>query len=410
MVYPEHISMDDYHYELSQERIAEYPVKERDHSRLLLLKHDGISEDNFFNVDKHLPEGSLMVFNNTRVIRARLVFHKETGACIEVFCLEPVLPTHEINNTFESSSPVSWKCLIGNAKKWKSGRLSMPLSQDGRGNHLYAERAGEVDGAFLVKLSWDSSESSFAEIIEAAGKVPLPPYIEREAEEEDVNRYQTIYAAHNGSVAAPTAGLHFTEGVMHKLADRKIDFASVVLHVGAGTFKPVSHKDIRDHEMHTEQIIVSRELLQTLLNKKDRPLIAVGTTSVRTLESLYWYGVILETDPGAELSIGQWLPYRENMKDISKVAALNNILNYMDRNGVNEISGVTRVIIVPGYRFRIVDILITNFHMPKSTLLLLVAAFAGDGWKDAYDFALEKKFRFLSYGDSCLFFRRDQNL
>jgi S-adenosylmethionine:tRNA ribosyltransferase-isomerase len=410
MVYPEHISMDDYHYDLSQERIAEYPVEERDHSKLLLMKHDGISEDSFYNVHHHLPEESLMVFNNTRVIRARLVFKKETGARIEVFCLEPVLPTHEINSAFESPSPVSWKCLIGNAKKWKSGRLSMPLSPDGRGNHLYAERAGEVDGAFLVKFSWESPASSFAKIIEAAGKVPLPPYIERETDDEDVNRYQTIYAAHNGSVAAPTAGLHFTERVMQNLAARTIDFANVILHVSAGTFKPVSHKDIRDHEMHTEQIVISRELLQALMHKKERRVIAVGTTSVRTLESLYWYGVILEADPEAELSIDQWLPYRKNMKDISKVSALNNVLNYMDRNGVNEISGVTRVIIVPGYHFRIVDILITNFHMPKSTLLLLVAAFAGDGWKDAYDFALGKKFRFLSYGDSCLFFRKDQNL
>lgn len=396
------INMEDYAYPLPQERIAEYPVEQRDHSRLLITNTDGIFQDHFYALKNHLPDHGLMVFNNTRVIRARLLFRKDTGARIEVFCLEPVEPTAEINRAFENSSGVTWKCLIGNAKKWRSGILELQLGDA----VLYAERMGEKENTFLVRFSWDPPDLSFAHIIEEAGKIPLPPYIDREAEEEDATRYQTIYAKYNGSVAAPTAGLHFTDEVMTSLREKKIRFGNVILHVGAGTFKPVADKDIRDHRMHTEQLIIRRELILQLL---DQPgyILAVGTTSMRTLESLFWYGQLLQNNPEADFSIGQWTPYSE-AKPVSAASALGNVLSYMDRKGLEELSGDTSLIIVPGYQFHLVDILLTNFHMPKSTLLLLVAAFAGDVWKDSYTHALEHDFRFLSYGDSCLFFRKPQ--
>lgn len=398
------INIDNYNYELPRERIAEYPVSRRDSSQLLVMDGRAIRSDHFYNIHNYLPQGGLMVFNNTRVIRARLMFRKDTGARVEVFCLEPVEPTAEINHAFEAGAPVVWKCLIGNAKKWRSGQLTLDLGE--RAGNMYAERTGERDGAFLVQFSWDSDGLSFAEVIEKAGRVPLPPYIDREAEEDDKERYQTIYARHDGSVAAPTAGLHFTDEVLGKLAKRDTAFGNVVLHVGAGTFKPVSADDIRQHDMHTEQIIIHRELLEAILKNKGH-LTAVGTTSMRTLESLYWYGELLENDSRAVFSIPQWQPYAEKGHVISTEKALNNILDRMNSDNVNHISGDTSLIIVPGYEFRIADILVTNFHMPKSTLLLLVAAFVGDRWKGAYAYAMNNDFRFLSYGDSCLFFRRD---
>lgn len=402
----QHISMEAYNYDLPQGRIAEYPVEQRDHSKLLILSDKSPAEDVFYNLSKHLPSGGLMVFNNTRVIRARLVFYKETGARIEVFCLEPVLPTSEISKAFETTSPVTWKCMIGNAKKWRSGKLSMSMEVDGVESILYAERVGQQDGVFLVEISWDPGETSFAAMIEATGKIPLPPYIEREAEEEDANRYQTIYANHDGSVAAPTAGLHFTTEVMDSLKSKDIAFDNVILHVGAGTFKPVSHEDIRDHEMHTEQIIIEKHLIESILSNNG-PLTAVGTTSVRTLESLYWYGSVLENDPDASFSVQQWQPYKTD-NPVSPSRSLRNILEMMEKRQISVISGNTSLIIVPGYDFKLVDIMLTNFHMPKSTLLLLVAAFTANRWTEAYDYALENEFRFLSYGDSCLFFRQDQ--
>ncbi len=404
MSLPDKICMEEYFYDLPQSRIAAYPVAQRDHSKLLIRKGQELGQDKFYNVSDHLPPGGLMVFNNTRVIRARLLFKKDTGARIEVFCLEPVSPSPEINSAFEATSGTKWKCLIGNAKKWRSGTLSMRIGK----TELRAERIGEMDGAFLVSFSWDPPELSFAHIIEAAGKIPLPPYIEREADEEDARRYQTIYAAHNGSVAAPTAGLHFTEEVMQKLEGIGISFANVILHVGAGTFKPVSDENIRDHEMHTEQIIIGKTLINQILKNQGK-LTAVGTTSMRTLESLYWFGNMLSADENAVFSVSQWTPYEEGPKQ-SATEALRAVLRYMDKKGLDEISGDTSLIIVPAYKFRIVDILLTNFHMPRSTLLLLVAAFVGEGWKDAYKYALDHEFRFLSYGDSCLFFRKDQNL
>jgi len=402
----EFINIEDYNYDLPQGRIAEYPVEQRDQSQLLVMESESISFDHFYNIHEHIPSGGMMVFNNTKVIRARLVFRKETGARIEIFCLEAVEPSAEINIAFECGSPVVWKCLIGNAKKWRSGRLEMQLDDDSK---LFVERVGGADGAFLVMFSWDEQGRSFADIIEAAGNVPLPPYIEREAEEDDIQRYQTIYARHDGSVAAPTAGLHFTEEVFRNLKEKKLSFDNVTLHVGAGTFKPVSNSDIRDHEMHMEQIIISRQLIASILNNSGH-LTAVGTTSMRTLESLYWYGVMLEKDKDAVFSISQWFPYQDDNLILSKEKALQNILERMQVGQADVIAGDTSLIIVPGYKFHIADILITNFHMPKSTLLLLVAAFAGERWKQAYEQALKNDFRFLSYGDSCLFYRTDYKL
>jgi S-adenosylmethionine:tRNA ribosyltransferase-isomerase len=400
--------MEEYAYDLPQHRIAEYPAEERDASKLLVNGPQGPSEDVFSNLPKHLPDDGILVFNNTRVIRARLVFYKESGARIEVFCLEPVAPTYEIAGAFEARSPVVWKCLIGNAKKWRSGSLKMKLQTDEGPAILEVERKGDSEGDFLVEFKWTPARLSLAEVLEAAGKVPLPPYIDREVEQDDSERYQTIYAEHNGSVAAPTAGLHFTENVLDQIKNKNIEIANVVLHVSAGTFKPVSHDDIRDHEMHTEQVIISKKLVESLLNNKGK-LTAVGTTSMRSLESLYWYGNELESNPDADFDVKQWQPY-ENRPQVSVDRALRNILSRMERRGGSETRGQTSLIIVPSYKFKLVDVLVTNFHMPKSTLLLLVAAFSGERWKEAYQFALENNFRFLSYGDSCLFFRNDQNL
>ncbi len=401
------INMEGFNYDLPQHRIAEYPVEKRDSSRLLIMREKIPAEDVFNKLPGYLPDGGMMVFNDTRVIRARLVFYKETGARIEVFCLEPVLPSSEIAKSFETSSPVTWKCLIGNARKWRSGKLRMMLDGPAGKINFEAEKTSDIDGAFLVRFNWEPPDLSFAEVLEAAGKVPLPPYIEREVEEEDVNRYQTIYARQDGSVAAPTAGLHFTDEVLNNLREKNILIDHVTLHVSAGTFKPVSHDDIRDHEMHTEQIIISRGLITSLLSNKES-LTAVGTTSMRTLESLYWFGNVLGNDPEASFDVKQWQPY-EDGPQVSSQEALKNVLQHMDQKGISEISGTTSLIIVPSYQFRIVDILLTNFHMPKSTLLLLVAAFVGETWRDAYTYAMKHDFRFLSYGDSCLFFRKDQN-
>jgi S-adenosylmethionine:tRNA ribosyltransferase-isomerase len=398
--------MENYEYDLPGDRIADHPVGRRDRSRLLVMEGDQPREDVFSNIHRYLPEGSLLVFNDTRVVRARLVFHKSTGARIEIFCLEPILPASEISQAFRVKGPVIWKCMIGNARKWRNGKLGIQLDGPHGTVYLEAERMGHSDGAFLVRFTWEPSSLTFAHVLEAAGKVPLPPYIERDAEEDDAVRYQTIYARNDGSVAAPTAGLHFTDEVLSSLNDKGIGTSRLTLHVSAGTFKPVEHDDIRDHHMHTEQILIPRTLVESLIIS-DRRVIAVGTTSMRTLESLYWYGVLLETDPGAAFHIRQWLPY-ESKTGINREKALRNVLEHMEDKGLEQIHGSTGLIIVPSYTFSIVDILITNFHMPRSTLLLLVAAFAGEHWRTAYDYALDKGFRFLSYGDSCLFFRNDQ--
>jgi len=403
------LNMGHYAYELPQERIADYPVAERDLSRLLVMRSDLPEEDVFRNLTAYLPEGGMMVFNDTRVIRARLIFRKATGARIEVFCLEPLEPTAEISTAFGTASPVVWKCLVGNARKWRSGKLLMELDTPEGPVSFYAEKLGETDGTFVVRFSWDPAVYPFARVIEEAGKVPLPPYIHREAEDGDISRYQTVYARYDGSVAAPTAGLHFTDTVLDAVRSKDILTGNVTLHVSAGTFKPVSHDDIHDHEMHTEQLIISRRLVEDLLANRGS-VTAVGTTSMRTLESLYWYGQMLAENPEAGFHVTQWYPYREGTGYTAAEKSLRLILKYMSDHGLEEIHGTTSLIIIPSYRFRIVDILVTNFHMPRSTLLLLVAAFAGERWREAYRYALAHGFRFLSYGDSCLFYRNDSSL
>jgi len=375
----------------------------------LLIYQDGtIMESIFTKLADFIPENSLLVFNDTKVIHARLEFRKETGAAIEIFCLEPVEPTSEIQSAFLQKGFSVWKCLVGNAKRWKNGYLEKILNQNGHHFRLKAEKINQANEDFLICFSWEPQDMTFAEVLELAGLVPLPPYISRKADEMDVTRYQTIYAHYDGSVAAPTAGLHFTEKVFSNLGKKNIKREYVTLHVGAGTFKPVTADILAKHSMHTEQILLTKQIIQNLIQHKDGKIIAVGTTTMRTLESLYWFGVKLIKNHGlcSSFEINQWEPYEQSgFDDISYRDSLAAIINYMDKNKYTTLSGSTQLIIVPGYRFRIAQGIITNFHQPQSTLLLLIAAFIGQEWERAYRYALDHQFRFLSYGDSCLFYR-----
>lgn len=396
------IDISGFNYELPPDKIALHPAEPRDSSRLLVYSHGKISSSLFSSLPDYMEDGCMMVLNNTRVIRARLQFRKQGGAAIEIFCLEPC--KEEINTGLSRSSPASWVCLIGNKKKWKSGPLNKVIYTNQGEIKLVARMDGEKDDAFIVKFEWEPAHVTFSEVLDGTGVVPLPPYINRAPEENDKNAYQTIYANHNGSVAAPTAGLHFTESTFRKLLQKNIILRYVTLHVGAGTFKPVSGNDVRQHVMHAEEILMDKKLIEDLLLNMERKIIAVGTTSVRTLESIYWFGVDLSKNGNAEFSIDQWQPYRGNRQPpLSRQQALENILLYMQKNLLDQITGKTDMIIVPGYKFRMTDGIITNFHLPKSTLLLLIAAFLGDDWKKIYHYALSHDFRFLSYGDCCLF-------
>jgi len=398
------IDIEEYKYELPEERIAQYPAKERDSSRLLLYNKGNVSEDLFSNIVDYLPSGSLLVFNNTKVIRARLLFRKETGAAIEIFCLEPLLPA-DYEQSFGSKKPVEWKCIIGNLKKWKKGTIALPFFYNGKQHELKADKVKKEGEAWRIRFSWDNESMSFSEVTEAAGHIPLPPYVKREDENEDNIRYQTVYSSIKGSVAAPTAGLHFTDKVLSSINIKGIKRADLTLHIGAGTFKPVKTKDISDHEMHCEHFFVTRELVETLLSCSGR-IIAVGTTSVRTLESLYWLGnkIIKNKEDLAEMNVNQWDPYLED-SELSSGESLEAILAWMKNKGTGILHGSTTVMIVPGYRFRIISGMVTNFHQPGSTLLLLVSAYIGDNWKKLYSYALASGFRFLSFGDSTLLLR-----
>lgn len=396
------IDISDFDYELPPEKIALHPAEPRDSSRLLIYSQGEISNSIFSSLPDYLEEGCMMILNNTRVIRARLQFSKQGGAAIEIFCLEPC--REEIINGLSRSSPARWACLIGNKKKWKSGPLNKSIHTKQGEFKLTAWLEGEKDDAFIVKFEWEPAYMTFSEILDGAGDVPLPPYINRAPEENDKNAYQTIFANQNGSVAAPTAGLHFTENTFSKLFKKNILLRYVTLHVGAGTFKPVSVNDVRKHIMHAEEVLIDKKLIEDLLLNVERKIFAVGTTSVRTLESIYWFGVGLSINEYAAFSIEQWQPYREMLQPpLSRKQALENILLYMRRNRLDHITGKTGMIIVPGYVFRMTDGIITNFHLPKSTLLLLIAAFLGKDWKKIYHYALSHNFRFLSYGDCCLF-------
>ena len=395
------ITIDDYDYPLAEERIAKYPLAERDASNLLVLKDNKIEKSQFRHLGNYLPQDALLVFNETKVIRARLQFHKSTGSRIEVFCLEP---EQDYQVAFAAPSPVRWKCLVGNAKRWKEGQLSMTLNVKGTETTLFAERLAHNDQYSEIEFSWSPASLPFASVIEAAGEIPLPPYLHREAEPEDRDRYQTVFARYDGSVAAPTAGLHFTQPLIAALREQGFDFDEVTLHVGAGTFRPVATETIGEHAMHSETIVVRKSLIENLIHHFGKPIIPVGTTSTRTLESLYWIGVMLSEQGMAlrPLHLEQWFPY-ESHEPIATVQALQNIINYLEQHRLTRLEASTSLMIAPSYRMRVITGLITNFHQPKSTLLLLVSALIGERWKDCYRFALDNGFRFLSYGDSCLF-------
>jgi len=394
------IRIEDYDYPLPDDRIAKYPLAQRDHSKLLCLRGDNLSEHHFYNLPDLLPENSLLAFNDTKVIHARLFFQKETGATIEVFCLEP--HGMDVTEAFAQRRFCTWTCFIGNNKKWKSGSLSLPVNA-GNAATLTATRREAVGNAWVVDFEWTGG-ASFAEVIEAAGVIPLPPYLHREAEASDATRYQTVYAHHDGSVAAPTAGLHFTPEVFDHLKTKGIQTEYITLHVGAGTFKPVSTDTIGEHEMHVEPVHVTSDNLRRLIAHNGKPVVAVGTTTVRTLESLYWFGIQLHHNPGLDhMHIRQWDPYELPADGIPFADAYGNILCWMERQGTDRLDGATQLMIAPGYKYRVINGLVTNFHQPKSTLLLLVSALIGDRWHECYRYALDHSFRFLSYGDSCLF-------
>ena len=400
---PKQIAIDDYDYPLPTERIAKFPLKNRDESKLLVYR-EGVFEESVFNhIVDYLNKDTLLVFNNTKVIHARLFFRKETGSQIEIFCLEPYQMA--VSTAFEQRQRCTWMCFVGNNKKWKGTPLHRTIELDGKEVTLSANRKEAVANAWIIDFEWNNSTMTFADVMEHFGVIPLPPYLNRSAEDSDKERYQTVYAEHEGSVAAPTAGLHFTQAVFDNLRKKGIDTEFITLHVGAGTFKPVDSETIGGHEMHVEKIEISRSNVEHLLSHAGKPIIPVGTTSVRTLESLYWFGVKLQFDPSLEeMHILQWEPYElANNGEVPLKQSLQNVLDFMQRLGVDNLYGDTQLMIAPGYKYHVVSGIITNFHQPKSTLLLLVSALIGGVWKDGYSYALSHGFRFLSYGDSCLF-------
>lgn len=395
---PENIRIEDFSYDLPDERIAKYPLDKRDSSNLLVYKQGNIQKKKFNDIQELINSSSTLIFNNTKVIQARLAFQKETGAQIEIFCLEPIEPA-EYNLAFQETKSLKWKCIVGNSKKWKQGILSKYIKVEGNEIELIAKRLESGRESNIIEFSWNNENITFSQILETTGVTPIPPYLNRETEELDKNRYQTVYSKLKGSVAAPTAGLHFTDEILKNLEQKGVSINEVTLHVGAGTFKPVKSETIDDHEMHTEHFVVSKSIIKNLLSAEKN--IVVGTTSVRTLESLYWIGAKLVMENELTSHINQWEAYKLGY-GLSKKEALSSLINYLDDNNLEELHASTQIMIYPGYKFKMVDALITNFHQPKSTLLLLISAFIGDNWKKVYDFALENDFRFLSYGDSSI--------
>ena len=398
---PRHIHISDYNYPLPDERIAKFPIARRDHSKLLIYNKGEVSSDVFYNLPQYLPKGALMVFNNTKVIQARMHFRKDTGALIEVFLLEPADPS-DYELMFQTTGHCAWYCLVGNLKKWKEGTLRREIEINGLAVTVTATR-GELHGtSHRIDFEW-TGDLSFAEIIDAMGELPIPPYLNRETQESDKTTYQTVYSKIKGSVAAPTAGLHFTPEVLADLDAHGIQREELTLHVGAGTFKPVKSEEIEGHEMHTEYVSVRRDTIQKLIDHEGYA-IAVGTTSVRTLESLYYMGLKVMRDPSLnedQLHVAQWEPY-EVSNAVTAVTALESLLSWMDARSLTVLHSSTQIIIAPGYDYHIVKMLVTNFHQPQSTLLLLVSAFVKGDWHKIYDYALSHDFRFLSYGDSSL--------
>jgi S-adenosylmethionine:tRNA ribosyltransferase-isomerase len=410
---PHNIPISAYDYDLPPGRIAQFPLDQRDSSKLLIHKDGKSKADLFYNLAEHLPANSTLVFNETKVIHARLLFNKAEGSRIEIFCLEPAGNQRDYQLAFQATGTADWNCLVGNSKRWKQGPLSLFYSDEDHRINLEAERISKSDSHSLVRFSWQPEELTFAEILEKVGKIPLPPYISRQATPVDEDHYQTVYATKEGSVAAPTAGLHFTPGLLKSLENQGMQQIRFNLNVGAGTFRPVSSDTIGNHEMHQEQIWFDLPSLESLYQSLNDPIVLVGTTSVRMMESLYWHGVKLILNGPAEeyVDLRQWEPYEiGDAHGIDRKTSLEAVLEQLRKSGKDSLQGSTRLIIVPGYRFRYPDYLVTNFHQPKSTLLLLIAAFMGNDWKKAYRFALDNDFRFLSYGDSCLFTRTDPSL
>lgn len=405
-MHPKHVQIKDYSYALPDDRIAKYPLPERDASKLLVYREGEIREGIYKNIDQFLPTQSMLVFNNTKVIQARLKFKNSTGATIEIFCLEAAEENPEQASAMNQQASVYWNCLVGKAAKWREETIDLQLGD----LTLTAERIAKIGGTFKIKLSWQPADLTFGEVLSRTGEIPIPPYLKRKSEAVDQKRYQTIYAEHKGSVAAPTAGLHFTEAIFEKLDAKNINRDHVTLHVGAGTFKPVKSETIADHDMHAEWIEVDRELLENLQNTltSNRPIIAVGTTSLRTIESLYWMGVKAKTTPGATLNaleVMQWDPY-ELPQNVTSPDALTALLSWMSATGIQQLVCKTQVILAPPYRLRLASALVTNFHQPQSTLLLLIACIVGDTWKTIYQHALDNDYRFLSYGDGSVLFNQ----
>lgn len=396
------IKIEDFTYNLPDERIAKYPLERRDSSKLLVYKGGDIYEQNFADISSLVPHNSTLVFNNTKVIHARLIFHKSTGARIEIFCLNPLIPS-DYAVSFQSKESCEWECIVGNLRKWKGDDLLMDFTYEGDLYTLKASHKGGSENAQRIMFSWDCESLSFGEVLELTGKIPVPPYLNRDSELSDSIRYQTVYSKHEGSVAAPTAGLHFTDNVIGDLKNKGVKTTELTLHVGAGTFKPVKSDNIGGHDMHTERISISLNTVEDIVNSEGL-IIAVGTTSVRTLESFYWIGVKLIEGINDVDFVGQWetydLPQQYTFKQ-----AFSAILSFMKESNIKNIIASTQIIIVPGYKYKVIDAIITNFHQPKSTLLLLVSALVGDDWRKIYSYALDNNFRFLSYGDSSILFR-----
>jgi S-adenosylmethionine:tRNA ribosyltransferase-isomerase len=406
-IFPGDLAITDFDYELPRERIANFPLEQRDQSKLLVYRNEQVKDSCYQNLASHLPGGALMVFNETKVVQARLQFVQSNGTKIEIFCLEPASTDEEISNALQKTGSIHWRCLVGDFRKWKEPVLSKLVAWgSGRELELKAELVQKVEGIFIIHFQWNDQLISFADILEHAGQVPLPPYIKREAGDEDRERYQTIFSRNEGSVAAPTAGLHYTTNVLQSLKEKGINIEYLTLHVGAGTFKPVKASIMKEHDMHSEQIILKKEFLKTLLKYTEQEIVAVGTTSARTLESIYWLGlkIYLKKINDRMLIVDQWDPYLLSPV-LSVAAAIHELISYLDKIHEEVLVARTKIIIAPGYHWKLVNILATNFHQPKSTLILLVASFVGDVWKDLYNHALKNDYRFLSYGDGCLLFR-----
>ncbi len=404
--HPKYLQIKDFTYNLPAERIAQKPLAERDLSKLLIYKNGVISQDIFANISKSIPEESLLILNNTRVINARLLFETSAGTQVEIFCLEPA-DEKDFNRAFLNKTKAEWLCLIGNKRKWKNEKIIKSFLINGKECLLNAKIVNKQADSFVIEFNW-AGNATFGEVLNSAGVTPLPPYIKRAASEEDKQTYQTIYAEPKGSVASPTAGLHFTERVFDSLKNKKIDIEYLTLHVGAGTFKPVKSPTLETHDMHSEKFIISKQLIKKLLSKPKEKIICVGTTSLRAIESLYYLGCKIFANSNYtedNLHLNQWEPYDKRISDIGIQDALSAILIFLEKNKKEYLNTSTGILIAPGFEFKFANGLITNFHLPGSTLLLLVAAFAGENWKKIYDYALNNDFRFLSYGDSSLIYR-----